>query len=606
MTAVLTKKRPRDEMSSSTSTPAEVVRRMHYLTGMAAIGGFLFGYDTGVMSGALLPLRRAFNLTASQQEVVVSVTVLAAFLSSLVGGSLNQHFGRRTCILLAAGIFTAGSLVLAAAWNYYVLIVGRTILGVGIGIASLTTPVYIAEVALPRMRGQLVTVNTLLITLGQFVAGMVDGFFDEYFPESGWRWMLGLAALPSVIMGVGFWNLPESPRWLANKGRTEEALLVLCGLRETKQEAKQELEDILGTSISSLTYGSDSSVEGPEAEDASSSLSPRTSNPANSNNRQEPFLQQCRAMLSHPPTRRALILGCGLMAIQQFSGINTIMYYAASIYEMTGFEELTAVWLSGFTALAQVVGIATSIFLVDRLGRRTLVLWSLGCVTVSLTGLAGSFYLSRLSSGAVDSSEKLCNAQPATIWDGVTAYCYDCASIPGCGYCNGQCVEGSIQGPFLGDACVDNQDWSYEACPNPYGVLSVFFMILYLLAFGIGMGGMPWTINSEIYPLRFRSTAVSLSTATNWSGNLVVSATFLSLSSPAALTAYGAFALYGSVALCGSIWLYFTLPETKGLSLEEIEQLFRRSSGGYDDLESDDQEKTSLVLQELTCVNGHQ
>ncbi|KAL3905909.1 MAG: hypothetical protein SGILL_009487, partial [Bacillariaceae sp.] len=527
---------------------AQVWRRMRYLTFMAAIGGFLFGYDTGVVSGAMLPIKRRFDLSPQQQEVVVSSTVLAAFVSSLyLGAPLNERFGRRWAILFAAAVFGLGSVMLMFAMSYWNLVLGRIVLGLGIGVASLTTPVYIAEVALPSMRGQLVTINTLMITFGQFFAGMVDGVFDELLPETGWRYMLGLAGVPSLIMFVGFLNLPESPRWLAGKGRMQEAKCVLIELRETKREAEVELKEIVealppqSTTVSTHHYEKasnniDQFVDETTSLSSSSSSTSEDPLPYGSNNPLDARNEQ----------QHALTLGCGLMAVQQCSGINTVMYYAASIYEMSGFEEVTAVWLSGFTALAQVAGIAASIFLVDRAGRRTLVLTSLACVTVSLAGLAASFYLSRVTSGHVQHSSGDCQSQPATIWDGATAYCYDCASIPGCGYCSGACVPGNNTGALDGDDLADFcdgdglEEWQYDACSgdgsveNPYGILSVVFMVLYLLAFGIGMGGMP------------------------------------------ALTAYGAFGLYGFVALSGLSWLCCTLPETKGLTLEEIEELFRR------------------------------
>jgi SP family myo-inositol transporter-like MFS transporter 13 len=148
-----------------------VLHTMRYITFMAAIGGFLFGYDTGVISGAMLPIKRNFNLTPSQEEIIVSSTVLAAFFSSLAGGIMNNSLGRRISILFAAAVFTLGSFMLMMSWNYQTLVAGRIVVGVGIGVASLTTPMYIAEVAVPKMRGQLVTVNAFMVTFGQFVAG---------------------------------------------------------------------------------------------------------------------------------------------------------------------------------------------------------------------------------------------------------------------------------------------------------------------------------------------------------------------------------------------------------------------------------------------------
>lgn len=429
-----------------------VYRRMTFLTGMAAIGGFLFGYDTGVISGAMLPIQRAFGLSKFQEEVVVSSTVLAAFVSSVVGGNLNQSLGRRRCILAAAAIFTVGSVLLFGAMNYESLVLGRIVVGVGIGIASLTTPIYIAEVALPRMRGRLVTVNAFLVTLGQFTAGIIDGIFDEIAPNWGWRFMLGLAAIPSLVMYFGFLQLPESPRWLVMQGRVEEAQQALEGMRESPQEAAHELAEILesipqkvrvpdeladvippsaapnSSQTSGMTTTSTATDDAPLT--AVEEMSEATEYDFDGGN--ESFLQRIVEMVSDRPTRRALILGCGLMAIQQCSGINTVMYYAASIYEMSQFDEKTAVWLSGFTALAQVIGIGLSIYLVDFMGRRKLILLSLSAVTISLLGLGFSFYLARVTSDPVIKSiGTQCEGRKALVWSGRTQFCYDCVSLYG-------------------------------------------------------------------------------------------------------------------------------------------------------------------------------
>jgi SP family myo-inositol transporter-like MFS transporter 13 len=337
-----------------------VIRRMRFVTAMAALGGFLFGYDTGVISGAMLPIRRAFSLTPSQEEVIVSSTILAAFLSSLVGGQINNWFGRRRTILLAASTFTIGALMLMLAWNYWTLVMGRVVVGIGIGLASLTTPIYLAEVAVPSVRGQLVTINAFLVTVGQFTAGMVDGAFDMVLPDAGWRYMLGLAAVPSITMFVGFLTLPESPRWLAAKGRRDEALQVLQYLRESDQEAQDELTEILHTLPSPTSIDikeEEESNDDPPLEYGSVPASPPNHELAHQDHSSARLFE----MLAHGPTRRALLVGCGIMLVQQCSGVNTVMvshgrilveilfgsvssfylsylqYYAATIYRMSQF-----------------------------------------------------------------------------------------------------------------------------------------------------------------------------------------------------------------------------------------------------------------------------
>ena len=337
-----------------------VKQRMRILTSLAAIGGFLFGYDTGVISGSMPSITRSFELSNVQQEVVVSCTVLSAFIFSLIGGTLNKKCGRRFTILSASSIFTVGAVLMGAAWSYNSLVLGRIIIGGGIGLASLSTPIYLAEVASPSMRGTLVTINGLLICFGQFSAGMIDGVFDEIDPADGWRIMLGLAAVPSIVMFVGFRHMPESPRWLVMEGRNDEALTVLKSIRESDREANEELQEIITVCALMMVNGNDdanSNLDNPfdyGADDGglelNSSMDPSNSEGqilqiqstnrtvSSSSGASPSFIDQVKLMLAHTPTWRALKLGCGMMVLQQLSGINTVMYYAASIYQMSGFD----------------------------------------------------------------------------------------------------------------------------------------------------------------------------------------------------------------------------------------------------------------------------
>ncbi|XP_023824964.1 proton myo-inositol cotransporter [Salvelinus sp. IW2-2015] len=532
-------------------TPAFV----YVLAAFSALGGFLFGYDTGVISGAMLLLKREMNLSALWQEVLISSTVATAALSALAGGLLNGVFGRRVCILLASFIFTAGGIVLSAAPDKEVLLVGRLIVGLGLGIASMTVPVYIAETSPPHLRGQLVTVNTLFITGGQFTASIIDGAFS-YLRHDGWRYMLGLSVVPAVLQFVGFLFLPESPRWLIQKGLTQKARRVLSQIRGN-QNIDEEYDSIKN------------SIEEEEKDCGGDG----------------PVIWR---MLTYPPTRRALLVGCGLQMFQQLSGINTVMYYGATILQMSGVrDDKVAIWLAGVTAFTNFLFTLLGVWLVERVGRRKLTLGSIIGTCLSLSLLAIGFLLSAQHTPPVT----LHPTDPSMVNSTCNRHllCEPCMLDPGCGFCyrenstalfasscvpvNTASTEKAAWGRCSNSTQLRvNTYWAYNYCPTSYSWVVLLGLVLYLAFFAPGMGPMPWTINSEIYPLWARSTGNACSAGVNWMFNFLVSLTFLHVAQN--LTYYGVFFLYSSLALLGFFFIYGCLPETKSRRLEEIESLF--------------------------------
>ncbi|XP_077373313.1 proton myo-inositol cotransporter-like isoform X2 [Festucalex cinctus] len=545
---------------NSPSSPEHLSRKpptqpfVYVLAFFSALGGFLFGYDTGVVSGAMLLLKREMNLNTLWQELVVSSTVGAAAISSLSGGFLNGVLGRRKCTLLASFIFTFGGLIMTFAPSKEVLLVGRIIVGLGIGVASMTLPVYIAEVSPPHMRGQLVTVITVLITAGQFIASVVDGVFS-YMSHDGWRYMLGLSVLPSILQFVGFLFLPESPRWLLQKGQQEEARQVLIRIRGC-QDVDEEFDYIR------------TSIEEEEKEVRGGGLI---------------FLR----ILGHGPTRRALIVGCGLQMFQQLTGINTVMYYSATILQMSGVrDERRAIWLSAVTSGTNFVCTSLSIWLVDRVGRRKLTLASLMGTALGLAVLSVGFLLSAQYSPPVtlhpvDSNNSSCSQY---------GFCGDCMLNPACGFCyhenssrsvfdssclpvNPKSTEHSAWGGCANQTeTSEGPFWAYNFCPTSYSWIVLMGLLLYLTFFAPGMGPMPWTVNSEIYPLWARSTGNACSAGVNWIFNVILSLTFLHIAE--IITYQGIFFVYMGFTVLGLIFAFGCLPETRGLQLEDIENLF--------------------------------
>jgi sugar porter (SP) family MFS transporter len=327
----------------------------YFIAGVAALGGLLFGYDTGVISGALLFIRETMALSSTMQGIVVAIVLAGAALGAAGAGTLSDRFGRRRVILAAALIFVAGAILCALAAELTVLLVGRFLVGLAIGVASMLTPLYLAEIAPASDRGAIVSLNQLCITVGILVSYLV-GFALASFPH-GWRWMLGLGAVPGVILTVGMLILPESPRWLAGHGRTEDAGDVLRRLRGTA-DVSEEL-GILRTDIA---------LEGRQ-------LSTWT----------ELFSQRLR---------RPLVIGIGLAMFQQVTGINTVIYFAPTIFESAGLPTAAiSILATAGVGAVNVIMTIVSIRLVDRLGRRQLLFWSLGGMAATLLVLAGVFHL---------------------------------------------------------------------------------------------------------------------------------------------------------------------------------------------------------------------
>ncbi|KAG7385588.1 hypothetical protein PHYPSEUDO_001240 [Phytophthora pseudosyringae] len=516
---------------------------LYLLTLCSTIGGFLFGYDTGVISGALVLLKspEVFDLTDLQSESVVSAAVGGAIVGAALSSCGNDVFGRRRVILLSSAMFTAGSVLMAAAHSFGELLVGRLVVGIAIGFASMTVPLYIAEVSPPTIRGQLVSLNNASVTGGQFFACVLDAVLAD--ADQGWRYMLGLAAIPAFVQFLGFLVLPETPRYLMSKGRKEEAMDALVKVRGT-MDVTAEFSHVEGE------------VERGRYEDSN-------------------IWDDLRS----PAVIRALTLGCFLQALAQLCGINTVMYYGATIIQMAGFTDpATAIWLSALVSFSNFIFTFVGIYLVDRAGRRLLTLGSLAGVFFSLVALGGSFYAAGMQSTEVMGVGEC---------SGIST-CFDCVASAACGFCSegspdpmfavtnaNLCMPGNTISAMQGSCSSSN--WTFQACPTDsrapgWTIFGALFV--YLAFFASGMGCMPWTINAEIYPLRVRSFALSMSTSVCWVTNLLVSFTFLSIVD--GLSVYGAFWLYASIALLGFAYLWKELPETKGLELEEIQQIFER------------------------------
>jgi len=325
-------------------------RLVYAISGFAALAGLLFGYDTGIISGAILFIKKDFILTSFQIEMVVSAVLFGALIGSGVSGRVSDLFGRRKILVFTALIFIVGSLSTALSPNLVCLIVGRIILGIAIGIGSFTAPLYLAEIAPKRIRGMLVSLNQLAITIGIVFSYLIN----YYFSASGqWSWMLGLGVVPGVILLLGTIYLPESPRWMILKGWDQKARAVLQHIRQG-ENINKEFDEIRQT------------VE---------------------------IEKGMHRLLLAKWLQPILFISLGLSFFQQVTGINAIIYYAPTILQMAGFKYASNAILATLgIGIVNVLFTIIALPLIDRWGRRPLLLYGLLGMFISLVILGTAFY----------------------------------------------------------------------------------------------------------------------------------------------------------------------------------------------------------------------
>ena len=455
------------------------------------LAGLLFGYDQGVIAGALQGIQHSFDAGTTATEIITSWVTLGALFGALTAGALADKLGRRVTILLAALLFTIGAMLEALAPGIVILVVGRLVVGFGVGVASVAAPLYASEQAPTHLRGRFVSTYQLAITIGIFIAYLVD---QALINNDMWRVMLGVSAVPAVLLFIVMLPMPDTPRWFIKVGRRDDATTALTKIRP----------DIDVTSA----------IDDIEAAEKADSAERATWG--------EVFSRKLR---------KPLMVGVGLAIFQQITGINAIIYYANKIFAEAGFatpldQAAATTWaIGGVNVLATFI----AVIYVDRFGRRPLLLAGLVGMTAALTTVGIAFHF------------------------------------------------------------MDNADTSGAGTggPTTAGIITLVALVVFIASFAFSLGPVVWTVINEIFPNRVRGRAVAVATAVNWGAAWVVSQFFLTLIDSIGNSA--TFYLFAFFAVVAYVWIWRRVPETKGRSLEEIQDIWehhdpvatQRAAGEY-------------------------
>jgi len=439
-------------------------RKNFYIAMTSALSGLLFGYDTGIVASAMLFIQTAFLLTPKITGLIVSAVPAGALIASLLSGKLSDYFGRKKSLLLTSLLFIVGSAVCTLALNVGWLFTGRFIVGLAVGFGSCISPVYTAELAEENQRGWLVNIFVVTVQAGIFFSFL---FGYLYASSSDFRTLFSLGIIPALLLGILALNLPESPRWLLLQGKKDEAKNVFVKLlgEQRARRSLNALEIILQRE-------------------------------KNINNNQN------HLSLWKPPCLKILLIGISVSFFTQTIGINMLNYYAPMIFRQTGFvTAASAILLTLFMGMTLTISTIASLFFIDKVGRRPLLLFAMQGILVSLLILTLAFVL--------------------------------------------------VKNPMI------------------LGWVVFCGTVLFMLFHGAGIGPVCFLIPAEIFPLGVRGPGMGLSVASNWAANVIVAAVV-----PSGLVTFGPGGLFFGffcVSVVGYFIFYLFVPETRGMTLEQIE-----------------------------------
>jgi MFS family permease len=489
---------------------------------IVALGGFLLGFDSAVISGAVGGIRSYFEMSDWELGFSVGCVIFGAMIGNLLAGPLSDTYGRKKILILTAVLFTISAIWSAFATDYFTFVIARIIGGIGIGGAILIAPIYIAEIAPPKLRGSLVSLNQLNIVLGISVAYFSNYYLKDLEGES-WRWMLGVEAIPAVIYFLALFIVPKSPRWLIqNLNKTQLAAKILVKIGG-KEFAEQTIKDI---------------AKGKEKEEKKGTFSD----------------------LFKSKFGKIFIIAFGLAFFQQITGINAIFYYAPTIFEQAGGSSDASFLQAIVVGLINLIFTFVAIVLIDRLGRKPLLIIGTTTMTIALT-LATVAFNNATYKINKNNLQKIENTEIRTAL----------SSLDNKTYASQNDLFIAVN-PLLNSTQLT--DFKQRGIKNFISIdatLVLLAILLYVAAFAISLGPVMWTMLSEIFPSNIKGIAISVVGFFNSLVSYTVTQFF-----PWELTNLGptvTFAIYACMALLSLLFVMKYVIETKGKSLEEIEEL---------------------------------